>query len=83
MSVLSRVFGRRYSPAHPSCENCDRLGRLWHDEDVGGLIEFLGTANGHTAEAAAALARVTGKRFGTDPTVWKSWWRKQKALAAR
>jgi hypothetical protein len=83
MSLLSRWFHRPSAPTyHSGCSGCDELGSFVRAKDVAGLIDVLKTDRRHQSEAAASLAYLTGRDFGTDPAAWKSWCRKQKNLAA-
>lgn len=78
MGILSWLFGKKHGSHGPACLGCQKIDQLKKDKDVGGLIEFLHTCGpDHQNEAVAALVAVTKKDLGTDPKVWRGWWRKQ------
>ena len=83
MRLLSRWFRRPSAPAyHPDCPACVELDALVRSKDVAGLIDALKADRRHQTVAAASLAYLTGRDFGTDAAAWKSWGRQQKSLAA-
>jgi len=82
MRLFSRLFGRRKRPAyHPSCPDCEVLGRLVKAKDLAGLIDVLKTDRSHARETTASLSYLTGRDFGNDPAAWKSWGRRQESLS--